>query len=165
MDSMIIYLIKASLVAAFTYLAYVDWHSFRLPNRITLPLIVLGMTFNGLFEQQFVSATSAWIGAVVGYGSLWALNATYRLVRGKNGVGMGDAKLLAALGAWLGWESLPSILLMASILGLIGGIAWLRWHRQQLQQAFPFGPFLAIAGIIELLWPQIIPTLIIPRLI
>lgn len=83
MDSMIIYLIKASLVAAFTYLAYVDSHSFRLPNRITLPLIVLGMTFNGLFEQQFVSATSAWIGAVVGYGSLWALNATYRLVRGK----------------------------------------------------------------------------------
>jgi prepilin signal peptidase PulO-like enzyme (type II secretory pathway) len=78
---------------------------------------------------------------------------------------MGDAKLLAALGSWLGWEVLPSTLLIASITGLLGGIVWLKWHQHKLGNAFPFGPFLAFAGIIELLWPQLIQTLILPKLI
>ena len=72
---------------------------------------------------------------------------------------------LRALGACLGWSALPSILLIASITGLVGGSIWLKSRGHQLQQAFPFGPFLAIAGIIELLWPQLIPTLILPGLI
>jgi leader peptidase (prepilin peptidase)/N-methyltransferase len=67
---------------------------------------------------------------------------------------MGDAKLLAALGAWLGWAALPSMLLIASISGLIGGLIYLRWRKKSTHHAFPFGPFLAFAGIIELLWPQ-----------
>jgi leader peptidase (prepilin peptidase)/N-methyltransferase len=78
---------------------------------------------------------------------------------------MGDAKLLAALGAWLGWSTLPSILLMASVTGVLGGIIWLKLRRDHLREAFPFGPFLVIAGIIELLWPQLIQTWILPNLI
>ncbi len=77
---------------------------------------------------------------------------------------MGDAKLLAALGAWLGWQPLPSILLIASLAGLIGGVVWLAWNKQNHRTAFPFGPFLAIAGIIELLWPQTIQTLLLSKL-
>lgn len=77
---------------------------------------------------------------------------------------MGDAKLLAALGAWLGWFALPEILLMASLTGLIGGFIWLQWNKQNHRSAFPFGPFLAIAGIIELLWPQTLQTLLLSHL-
>lgn len=158
-------IIKALLILALVYLAYIDWRTFRLPNIITFPLIILGIVFNWAFDLRFTTPTSAFIGAALGYGSLWALNISYRLVKHRNGIGMGDAKLLAALGAWLGWGALPGILLIASITGLLGGIAWLKWNRHKLHQAFPFGPFLAIAGIIELLWPQLIPTLILPRLI
>ena len=160
-----IWIIKSVLLFALLCLAYIDWRTFRLPNAITLPLLVLGLTFNWVSDPCFTSPTSALIGAVLGYGSLWALNTGYRMLRKHNGIGMGDAKLLAALGAWLGWSALPSILLMASVTGLVGGVAWLQWRGHRLQQAFPFGPFLAIAGIIELLWPQLIPTLILPKLI
>lgn len=160
-----LWIIQSILILALLYLAYVDWRSFRLPNAITLPLIFLGITINLVPDLRLVSASSAILGVALGYGSLWLLNAGYRLLKHRNGIGMGDAKLLAALGAWLGWGALPSILLIASIAGLLGGIAWLLWHRHRLHQAFPFGPFLAFAGIIELLWPQLIPTTILPRLI
>jgi prepilin signal peptidase PulO-like enzyme (type II secretory pathway) len=147
------------------YLAYIDWHTFRLPNAITLPLIILGITFSWLSDLRLTTLSSAFAGAFLGYMSLWTLNASYRLLKNRNGIGMGDAKLLSALGAWLGWGALPNILLIASATGIMGGIIWLKWRGHQLQQAFPFGPFLAIAGIIELLWPQLIPTLILPKLI
>jgi leader peptidase (prepilin peptidase)/N-methyltransferase len=160
-----IWIIKGLLILVLLYLAYIDWHTFRLPNVITLPLIFLGLAFNWVSELRFTSPSSAFIGAFLGYTMLWALNAGYRLLKNRNGIGMGDAKLLAALGAYLGWSSLPSILLVASIAGILGGITWLKWRGHQLQQAFPFGPFLAIAGIIELLWPQLIPILILPKLI
>jgi prepilin signal peptidase PulO-like enzyme (type II secretory pathway) len=161
----IIWIVKALLILALIYLAYIDWRTFRLPNTITLPMIVLGATFNIVSEIRFTNPISALLGAFLGFASLWILNAGYRLLKSRNGIGMGDAKLLAALGAWLGWSALPSILLIASLTGLVGGIIWLKWRQFQLQQAFPFGPFLVIAGIIELLWPQLIPTLILPRLI
>jgi prepilin signal peptidase PulO-like enzyme (type II secretory pathway) len=147
------------------YLAYIDWRTFRLPNTITLPMIFLGIAFNVVSDIRFTDPSSALLGASLGFTSLWILNFGYRLLKSRNGIGMGDAKLLAALGAWLGWSALPSILLIASLTGLVGGIIWLKWRKFQLQQAFPFGPFLVIAGIIELLWPQLIPTLILPRLI
>jgi leader peptidase (prepilin peptidase)/N-methyltransferase len=160
-----IWIIKCLLILALFYLAYIDWRTFRLPNLITLPLILLGILFNCFSVLSFVTPPSSLVGAVLGYGLLWGLNAGYRLLKHQNGIGMGDAKLLAALGAWLGWGALPSILLVASIAGIVGGITWLKWHGHQLRQAFPFGPFLAIAGIIELLWPQLIQTLILPKLI
>jgi len=85
------------------------------------------------------------------------------LLKKHDGVGMGDAKLLAALGAWLGAGALPEILLIASLTGLVGGLIWLKWHRSKISHAFPFGPFLAFAGIIELLWPQALQTLLLSR--
>ena len=160
-----LWIMKTLLILALVYLAYIDWRTFRLPNAITLPLIFLGIAINGVSDLRLTTPISAILGASLGYGSLWVLNTGYRLLKNQNGIGMGDAKLLAALGAWLGWSVLPSILLMASVMGVMGGIIWLKWRGHQLQQAFPFGPFLAIAGIIELLWPQLIPTLILSKLI
>ena len=160
-----IWIVKSLLVLALLYLAYIDWQTLRLPNAITLPLIFLGITFNLISDLRLTTLSSAFIGALLGYASLWALNAGYRLLKNRNGIGMGDAKLLAALGAWLGWGALPSVLLIASATGIVGGLVWLQLRGHQLQQAFPFGPFLVIAGIIELLWPQLIPTFILPKLI
>ena len=160
-----IWIVKSLLVLALLYLAYIDWQTLRLPNAITLPLIFLGITFNLIPDLRLTTPSSALIGALLGYALLWTLNAGYRLLKNRNGIGMGDAKLLAALGAWLGWGALPSILLIASATGIVGGLVWLQLRGHQLQQAFPFGPFLVIAGIIELLWPQLIPTLILPKLI
>ncbi|CAM3670741.1 prepilin peptidase [Polynucleobacter brandtiae] len=156
---------KAGFVGTLLYLAYVDWQSFRLPNRITIPFIALGLVFNYTTPFPITTPLASLLGIPVGYGVIWALNAIYKLYRGQNGIGMGDAKLLAGLGAWLGWSMLPSLLLIASITSLIVGFAWLKFKSYSLSQALPFGPFLAIAGIIELLWPQIIPTLLLPKLI
>ncbi|MBU3641214.1 A24 family peptidase [Polynucleobacter sp. Fuers-14] len=156
---------RICLMAILVYLAYYDLRTFRLPDVITLPLILLGLLFNSLSNQRFISFQDAIIGAILGYSCLWLLNLLYRTVKKQDGIGMGDAKLLAALGAWLGWFALPSILLMASLTGLIGGIIWLQWNKQSHRSAFPFGPFLAIAGIIELLWPQTLQTLLLSKLV
>jgi len=147
-------LIRVLLIVILLYLSYVDLRSFRLPDSITLPLIIAGIVFNFLSRSHYVDFTDSIIGSLMGYGSLWLLNYLYHLIKQQDGIGMGDAKLLAALGAWLGWSALPSILLIASISGLIGGIIYLKWRQHSSQHAFPFGPFLAFAGIIELLWPQ-----------
>ncbi|QWE02708.1 A24 family peptidase [Polynucleobacter sp. JS-JIR-II-b4] len=157
--------IRIYLIAILVYLAYYDLRTFRLPDVITLPLILLGLLFNSLSNQRFISSQDAIIGAILGYSCLWLLNLLYRTVKKQDGIGMGDAKLLAALGAWLGWFALPGILLMASLTGLIGGIIWLQWNKQNHRSAFPFGPFLAIAGIIELLWPQTLQILLLSKLV
>jgi leader peptidase (prepilin peptidase)/N-methyltransferase len=149
--------IRTALILVLLYLSYIDLRSFRLPDVITLPLIVLGLCFNGNSSLRFVNFETALWGALLGYGVLWLLNFLYRMVKKQDGIGMGDAKLLAALGAWLGWTVLPSLLLIASLAGIVGGLIYLQWKRQNARNAFPFGPFLAFAGIIELLWPQIIP--------
>ena len=156
--------IKAFLILALVYLAYFDLRTFRLPDAITLTLILSGLLFNGISEEGLVSFQDSVIGAILGYTSLWLLNSLYRLTKKQDGIGMGDAKLLAALGAWLGWFALPGILLIASLTGLIGGFIWLQWNKQNHRSAFPFGPFLAIAGIIELLWPQTLQTLLLSKL-
>ena len=153
------------LVLVLMYLAYIDLRTFRLPDSITLPLILFGLLFNGLSYQGYASFQDAVSGAILGYVSLWLLNLLYRLTKKQDGIGMGDAKLLAALGAWLGWLALPGILFIASLTGLIGGFIWLQWNKQNHRSAFPFGPFLAIAGIIELLWPQTLQTLILNKLV
>ncbi|MBU3581130.1 prepilin peptidase [Polynucleobacter sp. AP-Capit-er-40B-B4] len=156
--------IQIFLILVLLYLAYFDLRTFRLPDIITLPLIFTGLLFNGLSNQGFASFQDSIIGATLGYTGLWLLNSLYRALKKQNGIGMGDAKLLAALGAWLGWQPLPGILLMASLTGLIGGVIWLFWNQQNHRAAFPFGPFLAIAGIIELLWPQTLQTLLLSKL-
>jgi len=156
--------IKVFLILTLVYLAYFDLRTFRLPDAITLTLILSGLLFNGISEEGLVSFQDSVIGAILGYTSLWLLNSLYRLTKKQDGIGMGDAKLLAALGAWLGWFALPGILLIASLTGLIGGFIWLQWNKQNHRSAFPFGPFLAIAGIIELLWPQTLQTLLLSKL-
>jgi len=154
-------LIRSLLILILLYLSYIDLRSFRLPDFVTLPLILTGILFNLLSSVGFTDAASATTGAVLGYGSLWLLNRLYRLSKKQDGIGMGDAKLLAALGAWLGWAALPSILLIASVSGLIGGLIYLKWRKKSTHHAFPFGPFLAFAGIIELLWPpHLLPFLL-----
>jgi leader peptidase (prepilin peptidase)/N-methyltransferase len=156
--------VQIALVLVLVYLAYIDLRTFRLPDAITLPVILAGLLFNGLSEERLVSFQDAAIGAILGYLCLWLLNFIYRLTKKQDGIGMGDAKLLAALGAWLGWLALPGILLVASLTGLIGGFIWLQWNQKNHRSAFPFGPFLAIAGIIELLWPQTLQTLLLSKL-
>ena len=156
--------IRAFLVLVLIYLAYVDLRTFRLPNVITLPLIISGILFNQFSEFRFTDLSSAFIGAIAGYLFLWILNLVYKKLKKQDGIGMGDAKLLAGLGAWLGWATLPSTLFIASVSGLIGGLIWLKWNNQHHRQAFPFGPFLAIAGIIQLLCPQLLPTLLLSNL-
>jgi len=156
--------IQIVLILILVYLAYIDLRTFRLPDVITLPLILSGLLVSGFSNQGFVSFWDSAIGAILGYLSLWLLNSLYRFAKQQDGIGMGDAKLLAALGAWLGWFALPGILLMASLTGLIGGLIWLQWNKQNHHSAFPFGPFLAIAGIIELLWPQTLQSLLLSKL-
>ena len=155
--------IQITLVLLLIYLAYTDLTSFRLPNALTIPLIFSGLGFNFLASQGFTDPFYALLGSIFGYGLLWVMNFIYRVLKKHDGVGMGDAKLLAALGAWLGAGALPEILLIASLTGLVGGLIWLKWHRSKISHAFPFGPFLAFAGIIELLWPQALQTLLLSR--
>ena len=114
--------VRICLIVVLLYLAYFDLRTFRLPDVITLPLILLGLSFNGLSKQGFISFQDAILGAILGYTFLWLTNLLYRLAKKQDGIGMGDAKLLAALGAWLGWFTLPSLLLVASLTGLIGGV-------------------------------------------
>ena len=154
-------LIRLLLILVLAYLAYIDLRTFRLPDLITLPLIFLGLCFNSFSNLQFVDAQESILGALLGYLSPWLLNRIYRYIRSQDGIGMGDAKLLAGLGAWLGWHALPGILFIASALGIIGGMLWLRINKQKHGSPFPFGPFLIFAGIIELLWPQLLQNLLL----
>jgi leader peptidase (prepilin peptidase) / N-methyltransferase len=154
-------LIRLLLIFVLAYLAYVDLRTFRLPDLITLPIIFVGLCFNGFSGLQFVDAQESILGALIGYLLLWLLNRIYRYIRQQDGIGMGDAKLLAGLGAWLGWHALPGILFIASVCGIIGGILWLRLNKQKQGSPFPFGPFLIFAGIIELLWPQLLQYLLL----
>ena len=154
-------LIRTLLILVLVYLAYIDIRTFQLPDRITLPLIASGIFFNSFFSHQLANPEASIAGAILGYLCLWTLNRLYRHLKNQDGIGMGDAKLLAGLGAWLGWSSLPAILSIASIVGLLGGLLWLKLKKQNVGSAFPFGPFLIFAGIIELLWPQLFQNILL----
>ena len=121
-----------------------------LPDVLVLPLLWLGLILNS-FELQVTLDDAVW-GAVVGYMSLWSVFWLFKLATGKDGMGHGDFKLLAMLGAWGGWQILPMTLLMSSLLGVIGGLILMRLRKTQASAPMPFGPYLAIAGWIALLW-------------
>ncbi len=157
--------IRIALILTLLYLAYVDLRTFRLPNLITFPLVFLGLIFNFYSSARFTNFFDAATGSTVGYIFIWGLNEMYRRIKKHHGIGMGDAKLLAALGAWLGLSALINILFLASIGGIIGGLVWLKIHQKSMRSAFPFGPFIAIAGIIELLWPQLLQRYLLNHLI
>lgn len=131
-------------------LALIDLHTTLLPDSITLPLMWLGLCLS--LYPVFVDTHQALIGAAAGYMTLWLVFQTFKLITGKDGMGFGDFKLLAALGAWLGWVKLPIIILLSSLAGAVIGIMMLVFFKHQRDKPIPFGPYLAIAGWIALIW-------------
>lgn len=142
------------LTWALITLTFIDVDEQLLPDSITLPLLWLGLFFN-LFGS-FTDLQSAVIGALAGYLSLWLVFHAFRLVTGKEGMGFGDFKLLAALGAWLGWQFLPVIILLSSLVGAVVGISLVLLRQHQRSQPIPFGPYLAAAGWLALVWGETI---------
>ena len=131
-------------------LAFIDLEHFLLPDRLTLPLLAVGLGVNA--ANTFTDLISALVGAAAGYGVLWIVFHGFRILTGKEGMGHGDFKLLAALGAWMGWQMLPLIVLLSAGTGAIIGITMLILERQQRGQQIPFGPYLAGGGWLVLLW-------------
>jgi leader peptidase (prepilin peptidase)/N-methyltransferase len=132
-------------------LTFIDLDTMLLPDQITLPLTWFGM-FLALMGWSPITLQASVIGAMAGYLSLWSVYWVFKIVTKKEGMGYGDFKLLAALGAWLGWQQLPMIILLSSLVGIVFGIAQLRMQKKGIDKQFPFGPYLAIAGWAALLW-------------
>jgi leader peptidase (prepilin peptidase)/N-methyltransferase len=146
-------------VAAFAAMAYlwallaatfIDFDTQLLPDSITLPLLWLGLLVN--IPGTFVDLRSAVIGATAGYLSLWSVYWVFKLTTGKEGMGFGDFKLLAAIGAWCGWQMLPLVILASSATGAVVGILLIVLARHGRNVPIPFGPYLAIAGVVALFW-------------
>jgi leader peptidase (prepilin peptidase)/N-methyltransferase len=132
-------------------LLMIDAKTLLLPDNLTYPLLWLGIIVN--FNGIFTDLESSILGAILGYLFLWLLYHSFRLVTGKEGMGYGDFKLLAALGAWGGWQILPFVMMTAASLGAIIGTIWLYLkHKDPRSQPIPFGPWLAIAGFIAIVW-------------
>lgn len=131
-------------------MSLIDLDHQLLPDVLVLPLLWLGLVLNS--TDLLATLPDALWGAVVGYMSLWSVFWLFKLVTGKDGMGHGDFKLLALLGAWGGWQILPMTLLMASLMGVFAGLILLRLRKAQTSTPMPFGPCLAIAGWIALLW-------------
>ncbi len=131
-------------------LIYIDIDHQLLPDSITLPVLWLGMCLS-LFNV-FTDAHASIIGAVAGYTALWAVFHLFKLATGKEGMGYGDFKLLALFGAWLGWQYLPIIILLSSLVGAVVGLGMIVFVKHDHNIPIPFGPYLAVAGWIALLW-------------
>lgn len=138
------------LTWALISLALIDYDTQYLPDQITLPFLWLGLLLN--LNETFTTIESSIIGAVAGYLSLWSIHHLFKLITKKEGMGYGDFKLLALLGAWMGWEFLPAIVIISSLVGSIIGISLILLKKHQREIPIPFGPYLAIAGWITLLW-------------
>lgn len=141
--------------AALVALTFIDWDTTLLPDDITLPLMWLGLVSAALQWNSQVTLLQALWGAVAGYLSLWSVYWLFKLATGKEGMGYGDFKLFAALGAWFGWPALIPMILLASVIGAVVGIA-MRLNSSLREGGYvPFGPFLAGAGFVALVWgPQ-----------
>ncbi len=129
-------------------LALIDFDTQLLPDNMTLPLLWLGLLFN--LWGVFAPLPAAVAGAMAGYLSLWSIYWLFKLVTGKEGMGYGDFKLLAALGAWFGWVALPAVILLASVVGAVVGIGLVVAARHGREVPIPFGPYLAGAGLLAL---------------
>jgi leader peptidase (prepilin peptidase)/N-methyltransferase len=142
----------AGLVFTWTLIALsgIDVRTQLLPDQLTFPLLWLGLLLALL--QMFVSAPSAIIGAAIGYLSLWSVYWLFKLITGKEGMGYGDFKLFAALGAWLGWKLLPLIILLAAVAGAVLGIFMIVLRGRDRAAPMPFGPYLAAAGWLAMMY-------------
>jgi len=131
-------------------LAMIDYDTQYLPDQIILPFLWLGIILN--LNNTFTDIESSIIGAVAGYLSLWSVYHLFKLITNKEGMGYGDFKLLALLGAWMGWQYLPAIIIFSSLVGAIIGVSLILFKKHQREVPIPFGPYLAIAGWIALIW-------------
>jgi leader peptidase (prepilin peptidase)/N-methyltransferase len=145
------------LYGSFTLLALavIDLDTTLLPDDLTYPLLWAGL-LAAVMGISPVSLPDAVIGAMAGYLALWSLYWVFKLLTGKEGMGYGDFKLLAALGAWLGWQYLPVVVLLSSVVGLVFAVSMMASGSVKRDQGIPFGPYLAIAGWIALLWGEVI---------
>lgn len=139
---------------ALVALTAIDIDTQLLPDDITLPLLWLGLLVN--LGNGLVPLSSAVLGAIAGYLALWSVYWLFKLTTGKEGMGFGDFKLLAAIGAWLGWKMLPSVILLSSLVGAIVGISLIVFTKHGRNTPIPFGPYLAAAGLIALFWGETI---------
>jgi leader peptidase (prepilin peptidase)/N-methyltransferase len=133
-------------------LSFIDFDTQLLPDSITLPLIWAGLLLN--LGGTFVDLGSAVVGAAAGYLALWSVYWGFKIATGKEGMGFGDFKLLAAVGAWLGWQMLPLVVLASSFVGAVFGILLMLVAKHGRNVPIPFGPYLAVAGVIALFWGQ-----------
>jgi leader peptidase (prepilin peptidase) / N-methyltransferase len=144
-------------------IAMIDADTQLIPDSIVLPLMWLGLAMSLYHPMDgaqtlFIAPEAAIVGAMAGYLSLWSIYQLFKLVTGKEGMGYGDFKLLAALGAWLGWQQLPLIILMSAVVGAVVGIAMMVFRKHERSVPIPFGPYLAAAGWITMLWGDAIKT-------
>jgi leader peptidase (prepilin peptidase)/N-methyltransferase len=131
-------------------MTFIDFDTQLLPDDLTYPLMWAGLLVN--LDGTFVPLRDAVIGAAAGYLALWSIYWLFKLATGKEGMGYGDFKLLAALGAWLGWTMLPTIILLSSVVGALVGIGLIVFAKRGREKPIPFGPYLAAAGLIALLY-------------
>jgi len=152
-----------AMVFVWTILAasLIDFDTQLLPDSMTLPLLWLGLLLN--LGGTFTDLRSAVIGAAAGYLALWSVFWLFKLVTGKEGMGYGDFKLLAAIGAWLGWTVLPVVILLSSLVGAVIGITLIVFFKHGREVPIPFGPYLGAAGIIALFWGQPLTEMIWTR--
>jgi leader peptidase (prepilin peptidase)/N-methyltransferase len=140
------------LTAFLIVMAVIDFDHQLLPDNLTLPLMWFGILL--AFWSVHTELAPAVAGAIVGYLVLWSIYHLFRLLTGKEGMGYGDFKLLAALGAWMGWQMLPLIVLLSSVVGAVVGLVLMGAGRLKRDKPMPFGPFIAAAGWIALIWGQ-----------
>lgn len=143
-------------------LTFIDFDTQLLPDNLTLPLLWAGLFANIYGATPLVSLRDAVIGAIAGYLVLWLIYWAFKLIRGKEGMGYGDFKLLAALGAWLGWQMLPLIVLLSSVVGAAIGISLVAFKGRDHQIPLAFGPYLAIAGAVALFFGRPLVALYLP---
>ncbi len=148
-------------VFALVTLTFIDFDTQLLPDDITLPLLWLGLIFN--LNGGFTDLKSAVIGAILGYLILWSVYWVFKLVTGKEGMGYGDFKLLGAIGAWFGWQMLPAVILLSSVVGAVIGIGLIVFKGKGGGTAIPFGPFLALGGIAALFFGQQLMQFYLPH--
>ena len=154
-------LMAMGLSCVLVSISMIDYDHQLIPDSIVMPLLWAGLAMS-LFhpmagtETLFVSPQDSIVGAIAGYLSLWSVYQLFKMVTGKEGMGFGDFKLLAALGAWLGWQALPVIIMMSAVVGAVIGIAMIIFRGRDRQLPIPFGPYLAAAGWIAMLYGEAI---------